>query len=162
MDARQLAYLEAMDIDVWVPRGARAPMPGPEDAEPRVVLGRGDSDILCIARDSQEAGLQLASDIGKSMRVVPLWAWPGTDEGVSATVREVVTESLITRILVFGQELSSELFGNETPHTIGAAKVHVVPGLGRLGSDRDAKRTLWALMCSEGIAASQSGGGRKA
>lgn len=162
MDARRLAYLEAMGIDVWQPR--REPLPAaPAVASPRIVLGAGDGDILCIAHGAQESGSKLAADISRAMRSPPVWAWPsdGTEPGPpeedgSMTVHGVAAERLLTRVLVFGEELAEALFGAAVPEVVAGARVHVAPALERLGHDREAKRILWRMMCEHGIAARQA------
>lgn len=160
MDARRLAYLDAMGIDVWRPR--REPLAAaPIDAMPGFVLGDGDGDILCIAGSAAEAGLKLASDISRAMRNPPVWAWPVRDaegEGEGMKLVSAIAERLFTRVLVFGQDLAGAVLGESAPEVISGARVHVVPGLERLAGDQDAKRILWAVMCEHGIAAPRNSG----
>jgi hypothetical protein len=79
-------------------------------------------------------------------------------EGEFLTLEQIVSERLLTRVLVFGTELAEALFGHESPAVVAAARVHLVPGLNRLGTDRDAKRILWKAMLEQGIAAPQTTG----
>lgn len=158
MDARRLAYLDALGIDVWVPREVR------ESAEvggPALVLGAGDGDVLCVVASDEEGGLDLVRDIGRAMRSTPVWAWPAGAPGFGAeavSLEEAVADRLFTRMLVFGEGVASALFGSRRPDYLGTARVHFVPGVARLGSDREAKRVLWALMQEHGIAARRAAG----
>jgi len=168
MDARSLAYLEAMGIDVWSPRsGPRVDFgdgsPAPPGARP-IRLGDGEGDILCIGRTREEASEKLAIDISRAMRNAPVWSWPDLESGQgedSLCLEDAVKERLVTRILVFGNELAAILFGPIVPDVIVTARVHIVPGLDRLDRDRDAKRSLWRLMNEQGIAATKTTGSRK-
>ncbi len=155
MDELRLAYLEAMDIDVWMPRGERiaAAIAG---SEPRLVVSPGNGELLCIALSAEEARLKLATDISGAMRSAPVWAWPAEgaiDTPDTVSLREAVAERLATEVLIFGEVAAARLFGSVVPAVLGAARMHVVPSLARLGKDREAKRILWKLMCDQGIAA---------
>lgn len=160
MDSRRLAYLDAMGIDVWQPRGANAPA-GPDPNGPSIVLGPGDGDILCIVHSESESGLKLAAGIGAAMRCQPIWCWPNGETGQVAeplTLEGAVSEKMLTRILVFGEELAEQLLGADRPEVISAARVHVVPDMDSISKDQEAKRMLWRLMNEHGLAASRSGG----
>jgi hypothetical protein len=101
--------------------------------------------------------MKLAADISKAMRHPPLWGWPvngGNDGEQLVTIENAVAEKLLTRVLVFGEDLADVVFGRDIPDFIGTARLHVVPGLDRLARDQEAKRTLWKLMLEQGIAAS--------
>lgn len=159
MDARRLAYLDAMDIDVWVPRGEKSPDAGEDHAGPRLVLGEGEGDILCLVGTGEEAAVKLAADISRAMRCAPTWGWPVGSPGFGAetvSLENAVSDRLITRVLVFGEGVASAIFGASRPDTVGTARVHLVPGIERLGSDRAAKRKLWELMLEQGIAAGRA------
>lgn len=161
MDARRLAYLDAMDIDVWVPRGETSPDAGQDESGPRLVLGEGEGDILCLVGTGEEAALQLAADIGRAMRRAPTWGWPAGNPGYGAEVvnlENAVSDRQITCILVFGEGVASAVFGASRPDTVGTARIYLVPAIERLGSDRAAKRELWELMLEQGIAAGRAGG----
>lgn len=155
MDSRNLEYLDAMGIDVWQPRGERSSDSGANDQQ-RIALGEGGGDILCIVETPAQAELKLAEDIGGAMRCSPIWAWPANDSEVKGelrTVMDVVAEKLLTRVLVFGDKLAAEVLGARVPSVLSAARVHIVPGLERLATDKNAKRILWRLMLDHGIAA---------
>lgn len=161
MDARRLAYLEAMDIDVWQPRSGPLGSAPTTAVGPLIALSEGDGAILCLARTAKEAGQKLAFDISSAMKSQPVWAWPNNDaDGVAGatTLPDAVADRLFTQVLIFGSELATVLFGDEVPGIIGAAKVQVVPGLERLSRDRNAKRVLWQLMCEQGLAARAKSG----
>lgn len=160
IDARRLAYLDAMDIDVWVPRSEKSPDAGQDDSG-RLVLGQGEGDILCLVGTGEEAALKLAADIGGAMRCAPTWGWPVGSPGYGAEVvslENAVSDRQITRVLVFGEGVASAVFGASRPDTVGTARIHLVPGIESLGSDRAAKRELWELMLEQGIAAGRAGG----
>ncbi|HKJ28537.1 MAG TPA: hypothetical protein VJ965_12915, partial [Anaerolineales bacterium] len=70
MDARRLAYLDAMGIDVWQPRGVDSPAESVA-VEGGIAIGPGDGDILCIVQSKSEAELKLAAGIGAAMRCEP-------------------------------------------------------------------------------------------
>ena len=160
MDSRRLSYLDAMGIDVWQPRS--------EDSNgehvikaPGIVIGPGDGDILCIVRSASEAELKLAVAIGAAMRCEPIWSWPKGEmeqPGEISTIDCAVSEKMLTRILVFGEDLAESVLGGDTPEVVSTARVHLVPGLDRIAQDQDAKRSLWRLMNEHGIAANRSGG----
>jgi hypothetical protein len=155
MDSRNLEYLNAMGIDVWQPRGEQSSDPGANDLQ-RIVMGEGGGDILCIVETPAQAQLKLAEDIGGAMRCSPIWAWPADGSegtGELRTVMDAVAEKLLTRVLVFGDRLAAEVLGARVPSVLSAARVHMVPGLERLATDKNAKRTLWRLMLDHGIAA---------
>lgn len=160
MDARRLAYLDAMGIEVWRPRTAREK--ALSEGVGTLVLGDGDSDILCVALNPGEAGCKLANDISEAMRTRPLWSWPPDPSGAGGdgiSLAAAVAEKLLTRVLVFGEELAGTLFGNEVPEVIAGARVHVVPSLARLDREREAKRILWNIMREQGMAAKPASGG---
>lgn len=160
MDSRSLAYLDAMGIEVWQPRGTSAEE-NTDSGALEIVIGAGDGDILCIVESGSEARLRLAADIGGAMRCSPVWAWPSESSeqsGELLTVQAAVSEKMLTRILVFGEDLAARIFGPEIPTVLSAARVHVVPGLVALKEDRNAKRVLWGLMNENGIAAGRGNG----
>lgn len=161
MDARQMAYLDAMGIDVWVPRGAPDAQPGAEVSTTAVCLGPGQGEILCVAASAKEAHMKLASNLSGAMKSAPVWAWPvesAEDEGAYACVADAVADRLITRILMFGSPVADLLLGGETPEAVGTARLHVVPSMAELEADMEAKRTLWTLMRETAIAAPRPGG----
>lgn len=161
MEARRLAYLDAMRIDVWVPRSEKTRQALEDEAGPRLMLGDGDGDILCLVGSEDDAALKLINDIGRAMRCAPVWAWPAGNPGLGAetvTIEEAVADRLLTRVLVFGKGVASAVFGASPPDSVGTARIHLVPGIERLGSDQAAKRTLWKLMLEQGIAADDAAG----
>lgn len=164
MDSRRLAYLDAMGIDVWQPRrvneAAETVAEQVRDTTPRITIGAGDGDILCIVASASEAALKLAGDIGGAMRCAPAWSWPASDTEAreSLTIAEAVAEKMLTRLLVFGDTLASTVFGADIPVAVSTARVHVVASLDELGRDVEAKRSLWRLMNENGIAAPRGSG----
>lgn len=160
MDSRRLAYLDAMGIDVWQSRGV-ASISEPAVVEPGIEIGAGDGDILCIVQTKAEAELKLAAGIGAAMRCKPVWAWPAGKQDQpdgSLTIEAAVSEKMLTRILVFGEDLAETLLGSDNSEVVSTARVHLVPTLANIAKDKDAKRSLWRLMNEHGIAANRSGG----
>ncbi len=153
MDPLNLEYLDAMGIDVYRvrdPRESEAP------SDPLLETGDGDGDILCIVETKDQARLKLAAGIGAAMRCAPVWSWPldgVADSGQAQTVRNTIAEKLITRVLVFGESLAGQVFGEDVPAVISAARIHVAPGLSQVAEDQQAKRLLWKTMLDHGIAA---------
>ena len=154
MDAQRLAYLDAMGIDVWQPRGAGTESVE-EPSEPGITVSAGDGDILCVVASKADTALELARGIGSAMRCPPVWAWPSDSDTESLTPADAVREKMLTQVLVFGKELAGQVLGENAPEVISTARVHVVPGLEELARDKDAKRQLWRLMNENGIAASR-------
>lgn len=156
MDALRLAYLDAMGIEVWRLRDrTEPPVREGAGAPRRLAAGPGGGDILCICGSEEEQSGKLARDIGRAMRCPPMWAWPAPESahgGGTQTLPGLIAERMLTRVLIFGAALEPLLFEGRAPEVIAAARVHVVPGLERLAGDPGAKRTLWRLMCDEGIA----------
>lgn len=158
IDQTQLAYLDAMGIEVWVPRVDEPGKAAAEHGMPIQVFAPGpgmDSDILCVVENQSQAALRLAVDIGRAMRSEPIWTWPDYGEADGAKpmpLDDVLHDRMTTQALVFGSALAAQLLGEPPPDCIGAAKIHIVPSLDELAGDRDAKRILWALMREQGIA----------
>ena len=158
IDQTRLDYLDAMGIEVWVPRDDEPDQPAAEQIKSVQVFapasGR-DSDILCVVDNPSQAALQLAVDIGRAMRTEPHWTWPDdgkADDANPTPLDDVLRDRLATQVLVFGSALAAMLLGEPPPDCIRAARIHVVPSLEELAGDRDAKRILWALMREQGIA----------
>lgn len=154
MDSNHVAYLDAMGIEVWVPRVGKPPGESDVGGSIYVPADSPDGDILCVVETGEQARLPLAVDIGRAMRCMPVWSWPAdahASDVACMSLDEVVRDRLATQILVFGATLCAHLFGETPPDYIGAARVHVVPSLQDLGSDRGAKRILWNLMREQGI-----------
>jgi len=159
LDAQKLDCLNSLGIDVWVPRGAESPESEPVRLSFLLDSRQPGSDILCVVDAREQARSTLAANIGRAMRIAPCWSWlarEAGDDGLSP--EEAVTELMITRLLIFGDDLTTEIFEAGPPECLGAARVHVVPSMDALSADQEAKRILWTLMREQGIAARQDQG----
>lgn len=148
-ESQRLAYLEALDIPVWVPRGqARPPAVDPGPGCVRLGPGTGSTILIC-ARPEQSSG-SLASDIARSLAPPPVWAWPD-ESGDGMTVADAVQESLCTGLIVFGRALAERLLGSEMSDRVGPARVLIADDLEVLAGSAGARRELWRKLCAEGM-----------
>lgn len=146
MNPERLAYLEALDIPVWVSSGSQAPA-----ASPLITLGPGTGAHLFICADRQFSSSRLAADIMRALPDHAVWAWPEPGEpGVE--VADVIDAKLITSVTLFGEELAMQLFARQVPKTVGTARLCVVGGPGDLNSDAGQRRKLWRWLCDCGAA----------
>lgn len=147
MDPLRLAYLRALDIPVWLPRGQL-----PENAVmfERIRLGPGQGEVLLICDRQEEASSTLFSDIARALPVAPVWGWPD-GSGSGLTVGDAVAEALFTGLVIFGHALADRLLGPNAPDRLGSARVLVTDDLGTLSSSASARRELWRRMCAEGL-----------
>jgi len=158
-DARRLAYLQALDIPVWVRRDHASPVTAaasraaaPDAAVPRLDVTPGESGLLLICRTQQEAASPLACDIARSVRRNPGWAWPAPAE-TATSLAEAVSEHLFTGLVIFGADLARSLLGADRPDRIGQARLWVVDGLERLADSGPARRAFWRFLCDQRLAA---------
>jgi len=142
IESRQRAYLEAMDIPVWVRKELANRVP--DFIAPRLKLGPGSGSVLLVCSRLDEPATRLAADIVRSLGSEPVWAWPEQDG--NGTPEDVVKEHLFTSMIIFGTTLESELFGGTAPDTLGSAGIMVVPGLHELASSPALKKRLWKLL----------------
>lgn len=150
MNQAQLRYLEAMEIEVWVARGA--PVDG-QAATPLFRLGPGSSAQLFICRDNEFSSGRLAADIMRSLAEQAVWAWPASDaEGVPAA--DLIDDRLITSVVVFGEDLAVQLFGRPVPETLGTARLIVVADPDSLARESSERRELWQTFLDHGLAGS--------
>lgn len=152
IDPRNLAYLEAMEIPLWVPREQAAEAPSSLCAE--IQLGPGSSGILLICDGQDLPASPLAHDIVRVLPETPVWAWPA-DPGTGQSVAAAVGECLFTRLLVFGGGLAEQLFGKPLPDRVGPARLMVTDDLGRLASHPAARKDLWKTLCQGGLVRTQ-------
>ena len=138
-EPRRRAYLEALGLDVWLPKAAA---PGPA----RLVVS-GDGCTLLVCASPQESASRLAGDIGRALGDDVAWAWPDPGDGTeSLDLAEAVEEQLFTGVLLFGQEVENRLFAASAPKVIGSARVLRAPGLQDLEVRGTAKQALWRLL----------------
>ncbi len=175
---RQHAYLEAMNIPVWVARHQpevmltpvaeqlvaekvtpqiasqatpqAAPQTAPQATPQGLKLGPGSDGILLVcARDSDSAS-KLANDIARVLPKTPVWGWPDSGDSAIAPF-EAVNENLFTCVAVFGEALGQLLFGKQVPAALGSATVVILPAMSELQSSADARRKLWSELCRSGM-----------
>lgn len=145
--ARRLAYLEVLEIPVWLPRNAAAP------ATAELRLGPGASGILSVSATPEPQAGRVASDIVRALPETPVWACP-VRPGDGQPVASAVDQHLFTTLLIFGKELARQLLGHPLPERVQQARVVVAPELEALARDAGARRELWRLLCEHRLTAS--------
>ena len=157
VDRRQMAYLEAMDINVWQLR-ATPPAAEPElkitapEAQIAVglKLGPGSGGTLLVCADPADSATRLANDIVRALGSVPVWAWPETD-AKAVGLAEAIEEHLFTTVAIFGDGLARQLFDNEIPASLKAAKLVPLPSMQDVQQRAEARRVLWHTICRSGM-----------
>ena len=148
-DRQRLAYLEALEIPVWVSRGhpaVAADMPAVE----AIQRGPGTSATLLICGHRDQSSSPLSSDIARVLPDTPVWAWP-SEPATGQSVGDTVQEALFTAVLVFGHALAGRLFGATLPERVGSARIVVAEDLDTLGNSPDSRRELWRQLCAGGM-----------
>jgi hypothetical protein len=149
MEAGQLAYLEALEIPVWVRKELAAQTP--ELAPIGLKLGPGASEVLLVCGGIDEPAKRIATDIARSLSVEPVWAWPES-EGDTQDLNSLVAEQLFTSVIVFGDPLVTQLFNSQLPETVASARLLQAATLEQLASSPDARRSLWNVIRSNRLA----------
>ncbi|MFT5139449.1 MAG: hypothetical protein ACI9H8_000684 [Lysobacterales bacterium] len=149
MEAGPLAYLEAMDIPVWV-RKELADQ-SPELTPVGLKLGPGESEVLLVCSGIDEPAKRIATDIARCLSVEPVWAWPEA-EGDAQDLNSLVAEQLFTSVIVFGNSLVAQLFNMQLPETIASARLLEAASLEQLESSPDARKLLWNLIKTNSLA----------
>lgn len=144
-EARRLAYLEALEIPVWMQRD-EAPAAGPAGLQ----LGPGSSGLLLICAHQEQPASALANDIVRVLPETPVWAWPELSGG-GQPIATVVDEFLFTTVLVFGQGLAAQVLGKSLPERVAQARLVPVPALDKLAGDATARKQLWRTLCQQGL-----------
>ncbi len=148
--AYQRAYLEAMDIPVWVSRETLTVTVPATDCLQSLQLGPGNGGILLICATDSDVASKLANDISRSLSSVPVWSWP--DSGADTVKPAVaVEEHLFTTIAVFGTQLAEQLFGHTLPKRLNSASLILLPSMRDLETCAPARQTLWTELCSFGL-----------
>ena len=140
IDPRRQAYLEAMGFDVWV-----AKPPPPEWDRLLVRPGQGSTLLICTGPDQCDSAL--GEDITRAIGGDPVWAWPdpaGSPD--SPRLDDVVRDGLFTRVIVFGEQVSGQLFDSGVPAVIISSAVSVVADIEELATRGTAKQALWATL----------------
>ena len=148
IDARQLHYLQAMELPVWLLRQQDAATAG---EPPMLHVGPGSGSLLLICAGPELTATPLAADLARSLLAPPVWAWPDLDESAGVPLAEAVAERLLTAVVVFGQDLSMRLFAGAAPRNLGSACIVVLPALQELLSDPQARRNCWRALLAAGL-----------
>ncbi len=101
-EVNQRAYLEAMEIPVWVRKeyvNRECVDQAPEFVSPTLRLGPGAGDVLLVCGRVDEPATRIAADIARSLKAEPVWAWLDAD-AAGSDVETVVNEQLFTTIIV--------------------------------------------------------------
>jgi hypothetical protein len=137
IESQRRAYLEAMDINVWLGKPAAVD-------QDRLVIGPGSSSTLLLCHAADESATQLAADISRFLADGPVWAWTDPEGSQQyPTLEQAIDNFLFTRVVVFGQNLAEQLFSSQAPVTLGSARIVVARGLNVLEASADARRELW-------------------
>lgn len=140
IESQRRAYLEAMNIDVWLGK------PEPEDRD-RLMIGPGGGSTLLLCGGADESATRLAGDINRFVGGGPVWAWPDPEGNPECpSLRDAIDAYLFTRIVVFGKSVAEMLFQGPPTQVEGSAKVVVAPGLDVLAASADARRKLWMML----------------
>lgn len=160
IEKRQHAYLEAMNIPVWVARQQPATLVEPppvtvqaaadKTASQGLKLGPGSDGVLLVCASGSDAASKLANDIARVLPKTPVWGWPDSDDS-AVTPADAVNENLFTCVAVFGEALGQLLFGQQVPAALGSATVVILPAMSELTSNADARRKLWVELCRSGM-----------
>lgn len=145
MNGRHAAYLEAMDIPVWVRKELAGAVR--RNAASALHLGPGSGPLMLLCREAADTAGRLAADITRVLAHPPVWAWPAPD-GAGPSVEAAVNEHLFTCLVVFGAETARAAFGRSAPDTVGPARVLVAPGLEELAGDPAERMRFWNALCS--------------
>ena len=142
-EMRRRAYLEAMGYDVWVARGASE-----TGGQACLAVGPGRGSTLLVCSEASDCVTKFAADLARALGGDPVWAWPDS-AATGHTLQDAVAEGLFTRIVVFGSDLATRLFGPEPPPLLGTASVACVPGLNELAGSAAAKQALWRRLSGQ-------------
>lgn len=159
--ARQIQYLRAMGIDVWVPRsrvdaaaraGTSAEPPAtsdsPSGAAAGFTLGPGSGSLLLLCDSAQQASLPIAADIARCLDGAPVWGWPARDAG-GVPLEAAVRERLFTGVLVFGTLAEAGAAG-ALLQVCASARIVRTQSLPDLARDPDERRALWSTLSATG------------
>lgn len=144
IESQRQAYLEAMDINVWVCK------PGTDDSL-RLILGPGGGSALLLCRDTDEQSVAIGADIGRFLGGDPVWAWPDPDNHEqNPELKAAVHQHLFTRVVIFGASLAERLFGGTEPPVVGSARIIVSADLDELALSGGARKALWGALTNAG------------
>jgi len=137
IESQRRAYLEAMDINVWLGKSAAADQVG-------LVIGPGSGSTLLLCHVADESATRLAADISRFLADGPVWGWSDPEgQGQCPSLESAIGTYLFTRVVVFGQSLAAQLFSGPLPQILGSARIIVARGMNVLEASADARRELW-------------------
>ena len=164
--ARRIEYLRTLGIDVWVPLGraagaAESPGRATESAravaaEPRmrngiingIIMGPGTGNLLLVCASSDEAATALAADIARCLDSEPVWSWPAPgDSAAGVPLEQAIAERLITRVVIFGNDLLESGI-DPVDRVLGSARLLRVAAIPELAGKASARKALWAELCT--------------
>jgi len=138
IESQRLAYLEAMEIQVWLPRTT-----GVGDCT-RLAVSAGSGSTLMLCRDAGESTSPLAADIARYLGGEPVWSWPDPQQNpANPSLGEAVDQHLATRVLIFGEALAQRLFPEGGPPVVRSAQIVVCADLDELSVSGAARKSLW-------------------
>jgi len=168
---RRHEYLQAMGIDIWLPRLTIVPARQNPDAARaegadmpelsetgvavtalagRIVVGPGSGSTLLLCGTAEEAATALAADIARSLEGEPVWGWPASiPHAAGMTLGDAIEEHLFTRVLVFGREQLADDEEGQTGFT-GSAQLIWTDPIPVLMESGAARRRLWRELSASG------------
>jgi hypothetical protein len=141
IEARRRAYLEAMELDVWLSRSATA---ADTSASGLLQIGAGQGSTLVVCAEAAESAGKFAGDLARALGAEPVWAWPDrAGGGEAASLSDVIDSRLITRVLLLGETAIRWLFPGDVPATVGSAAIAPAAAMDELTVSGPAKQKLW-------------------
>ena len=136
------AYLEAMGITVWESRNVGLAVPGPANEEAGLLkvsmCSRSDSPWLWVIADQSQKDSGLFADIRRAAGDAGECNICIADPGQGTNLSAITDELLVTRVVLFDQELGADDLVRQKSCDIVEA-----PSLDVLAGSADMKRTLW-------------------
>lgn len=142
---RRNEYLEALGIDVWIPRQRHArAVPTASTPNAGIVVGPGTGNVLLLCASSAEAAMPLAADIARCLDCEPVWAWPAPAGSLeSLPLEQAVAERLFTRMIIFGTGLTWPEI-DPAARVMGSARLLQADSIPVLARSAAARKSLWA------------------
>jgi DNA polymerase III psi subunit len=147
-EATRRAYLEALDIPVWIRKEHAEALA----AEPVSLLraGPGSGQVLLVCNAQEEPASRIAADVSRALGAEPVWAWPEDGAGGHA-LADLVADRLLTAVVIFGKGLAAGLLGSGEAERLGSARVLLAPGFDELAGRPQARRALWDVIRRGGL-----------
>lgn len=152
IESQRRAYLEALDITVWLQK------PAVDDSmqagSPRLTMEPGSGSTLLLCRDPGEKAAPVAVDICRYLGDDAVWGWPDPEQVPSnPSVGEAIDQRLFTRVVIFGAKLAERLFGDAVPPILRSAQVIVCADLDELALGGACRKSLWLQLNDSGSSA---------